>query len=184
MSFERVLEWLANTKGSIALHESFYVWPAIESVHVLTLSVFVGFAAMLDLRLLGVAMGHMPASKVARRLLPWTAAGFVTMVVSGVLIFYANPVHFYHNVFFRAKVLLLILAGLNAWVFHARVWHRVAMWDLDQVTPAAARLAGASSLLLWACIIMAGRLIAYDWFDCDKPQQAIVYWVSGCNPGK
>src|SRR5262245_12903030 len=102
-------EWLAHRPSSIALHESLYLWPAIESVHVLTLGLFVGFAAMLDLRLLGVAFAHMSVSKIARRLLPWTAVAFAVMVISGILVFYANPVHFYHSIFFRSKVVLLIL---------------------------------------------------------------------------
>jgi hypothetical protein len=67
-------------------------------------------------------------------------------------------------------------------VFHANVWRRVADWDRDAVTPRSARLAGGLSLLLWACIIFSGRMIAYNWFDCDKqPQPALVNWAAGCN---
>lgn len=177
---DALLKWLESTAGSQALHESELMWPLIESVHVLTLTVFVGFSAMLDLRLLGVTFKTMPVSTVARRLLPWTIAAFVVMVISGLLVFYANPVHFYHNVFFRIKFLMLVLAGLNAWVFHAGVWRNVRTWDLAATPPRAARFAGVSSLFLWACIIFAGRLIAYNWFDCDLPQSAAVVWVSGC----
>src|SRR5262245_1147507 len=140
--FERFFEWLASTPGSIALHESIYLWPAIESIHVLTLTLFVGFASMLDLRLLGVAFTHVPVSKVGKRLLPWTSGGFVAMVISGVAVFYANPVHFYHSIFFRVKLVLLVLAGANAWLFHAGIWRRVYDWDLAPVTPGPARLAG------------------------------------------
>jgi hypothetical protein len=87
------------------------------------------------------------------------------MVVSGVLLFYAIPVRTYQNIFFRLKVLMLILAGLNAWVFHSTVYRRVAKWDVDPVTPKRAKLAGAVSLFLWAGIVTAGRMIAYNWFD-------------------
>src|SRR5262245_61812423 len=106
-------EWMAQMPSSVALHESVYFWPGIESVHVLTLGLFVGFAAMLDLRLLGVAFMHIPVSVMAKRLLPWTGGAFVVMVISGIVVFYANPLHFYHNVFFRVKLLMLILAGIN-----------------------------------------------------------------------
>src|SRR4051812_28919041 len=162
---ESSLAWLAGTAGSVALHESVYLWPAIESVHVLTLGLFVGLSAILDLRLLGVSFTHVPAAKLARRLLPWTTAGFAVMVVSGALVFYGNPLHFYHNIFFRLKIVMLILAGINVWVFHRGAWLSIERWGVEAVTPPAARIAGAASLVLWVSIIFAGRLIAYNWFE-------------------
>jgi hypothetical protein len=174
-------QWLATTSGSIALHESLYMYPLVESVHVLTLCLFVGLATLLDLRLIGVVFKRVPVSEVARRLLPWMAVGFAIMVITGGMLFYAIPIRSYHSIWFRTKVILLVLAGLNAWVFHARIWRSVAAWDLDPVTPKAARVAGAASLVLWAGIIVTGRMIAYNWFDCDKPQPSVVVWAAGCD---
>jgi hypothetical protein len=174
-------EWLASTAGSIALHESLYMYPLVESMHVLTLCLFVGLASVVDLRLMGVVLRRVPVSEVARKLLPWVAVGFAIMVITGVLLFYAIPVRSYHSVWFRIKLVLLVLAGLNAWVFHARIWRRVSEWDLAPVPPRAARVAGTASLVLWAGIIVMGRMIAYNWFDCDKPQPPLVVWVAGCN---
>ena len=174
-------EWLAATQGSIALHESMYMYPIVESSHVLALMLFVGFAAILDLRLLGLILKRVPVSQVADRLLPWTIAGFVVMVITGVLLFYAIPVRSYQSIFFRAKVIFLVLAGLNVWFFHTRVFTRIAEWDHDVITPKAARRAGLASLILWGAIIVAGRMIAYNWFDCDiQPQSAFVNWAAGC----
>jgi hypothetical protein len=158
-------EWLANTPGSIALHESIYVYPVIESIHVLTLCLFLGLAAMLDLRLLGITMRETPVSEMADRLLPWTIAGFVVMVISGAFLFYGIPVRTYQNIFFRIKVVLLVLSGVNAFVFHSTIYRKVAEWNLDTVPPIRARLAGGLSLLFWASIVVAGRMIAYNWFD-------------------
>jgi hypothetical protein len=175
------VEWLASTPWSIALHESLHVYPLIESTHVLTLALFVGLAIMLDLRLLGLTLRHVPVSEVTARLLPWTKAGFVIMFITGVLLFYAIPVRTYQSIFFRAKVAMLILAGLNVWLFHSRVEQRVADWDLAPVTPVAARMAAIVSLTLWAGIVIAGRMIAYNWFDCDvQPQSDFVNWAAGC----
>jgi hypothetical protein len=78
LSFLTFCQWLADTPGSIALHESVYVYPVIESIHVLTLCLFLGLAVTLDLRLLGIGMRQTPVSEVADRLLPWTVAGFVS----------------------------------------------------------------------------------------------------------
>ena len=165
MSLLTFCEWLANTPGSIALHESIYVYPVIESIHVLTLCLFLGLAAMLDLRLLGITMRETPVSEMADRLLPWTIAGFVVMVISGAFLFYGIPVRTYQNIFFRIKVVLLVLSGVNAFVFHSTIYRKVAEWNLDTVPPIRARLAGGLSLLFWASIVVAGRMIAYNWFD-------------------
>jgi len=181
MSLLPFCQWLADTPGSIALHESLFMYPLVESAHVLTLCLFLGMAIMFDLRLLGLTMTSVPISAIKRRLGPWMVGGFVVMVITGSLLFYAIPVRSYQSIWFRGKVVALILAGLNAFVFHAGVDRRVAEWDLAPVPPPAARRAGATSLVLWAVIVVAGRMIAYNWFDCDKqPQSHIVNVLAGC----
>ena len=165
MSLLAFCQWLEKTPGSVALHESLWVYPLVESVHVLTLCLFVGLAAMLDLRLLGLTMRSTRVSVVVSQFLPWMAAGFCIMVLSGAALFYAIPVKTYLNIFFRVKVVLLTLAGLNAWVFHGSVYRRVAEWDVDALIPSAAKRTAVLSLALWVGIVFAGRMIAYNWFD-------------------
>ncbi|MGH9144785.1 MAG: DUF6644 family protein [Vicinamibacterales bacterium] len=181
MSLLPFCQWLADTSGSIALHESLYMYPLVESTHVLTLCLFLGMAIMFDLRLLGLTLTRVPITEMKRRLGPWMLIGFVVMVATGALLFYAIPVRSYQSIFFRTKIVALLLAGLNAFVFHSTIDRRVAEWDLDPVPPRAARRAGATSLVLWAVIVVAGRMIAYNWFDCDKqPQSHFVNVVAGC----
>ena len=166
MDLFRFFEWLGNTSWSIALHESRYVFLLVLMIHVLTLSVFVGTAAMIDLRLLGKTMTRVPVSQVVTRLLPWSEAGFLVMVVTGTLLFYAAPVARYENVFFRLKMAALLIAVMNVWVFRCTIYRRVGEWDLDPVPPRRVRMVGALSLLLLAIIITAGRMMAYQdyWF--------------------
>jgi hypothetical protein len=142
------------------------VFLGVLMVHVLTVSVFVGTAVMIDLRLLGRTMTHVPASQVIARLLPWSEAGFVVMVVTGTLLFYASPLARYENMFFRMKMAALVLALLNAWLFRRTAYRRVAEWDLDPVPPRRVRMTGAVSLALLATIITTGRMMAYSayWF--------------------
>jgi hypothetical protein len=102
------------------------------------------------------------------------------MLVTGVLLFYAIPVRSYQNIFFRLKLFALVLAGANAWIFHNGIHKRVADWNLDTVPPRRARVAGAASLALWAAIIVCGRMIAYNWFDCDLTHRPFVRWAEGC----
>lgn len=182
MTPHAIMEWLANTEWSIALHESQYAYSIIESIHVWALCLFVGFAVLLDLRLVGAIFRDVPVSHMTKRLLPWTKLGFLIMVVSGVVLFYAIPLRTYHNVFFRVKAILLILAGLNAFAFHNGIYRHIDKWDTDGPTPRAARRAGMASLVLWAAIVFSGRLIAYNWFDCAKPQSALVGVFAGCTP--
>ena len=183
MSLLAFFEQLAESPWSVSIHESEIAYSIIESIHVWSMCLFFGLAVMFDLRLLGWTMRKVPVSEFARRLLPWTVAGFVIMVISGTLLFYAIPVRSYQNIFFRFKMILLLLAGLNVWIFHSRVYPRVVTWDIDGVPPRAARVAGALSLALWIGIIVSGRMIAYNWFDCDRqPQPAIINFLTSCEP--
>lgn len=173
-------EWLAATPWSIALHESLYAYPLVESTHVLTLMLFAGTLVMVDLRLLGLAFTAIPVSQFSRRVLPWTVAGFVVMTATGLLLFYAIPVRTWQSLWFRIKVVLLLLAGLNAWHFHRRIEADRARWDDAPRPPRAARASAALSLAAWAGIIVTGRMIAYNWFDCDRPQPDWVIFAAGC----
>lgn len=175
------LTWLAGTPWSVSLHESLWVWPLLESTHVLALAWFVGAAIALDLRLLGVTPRSIPARSYTQRLLPWTRAGFALMVVTGVLLFTATPVTYYESLFFRIKVLLMLVAGANVWYFHGRTQRGVAAWDTGVRPPRAARVAAVVSLVAWGGVVAAGRLVAYNWFACDLQTRAT--WVtrlSGC----
>jgi hypothetical protein len=182
MSLLTFFEWLADSPWSVELHESQYAYSIIESVHVWVMSVFFGLVVMFDLRLLNWTFRKVPVSEFNRRVLPWTITAFVIMVISGTLLFYAIPLRSYQNIFFRTKMLLLLLAGLNVWFFHTRIYPAVANWDVEASPPRAARVAGALSLVLWVCIVVAGRMIAYNWFDCDRqPQSALINFLTSCD---
>ena len=142
-----VLQKLAETEWSVALHESLWVWPLLESTHVLTLAMFAGTAMLFDLRLTGCGAALVPASQVMLRLLPWTRLGFAIMVATGLLLFYATPVRNYQNIFFRTKMVLMLLAGLNVWFFHRGIYRRVHEWGDAPLPPRAAQLAGYASLV-------------------------------------
>ena len=159
------IEWLEKTPASVSFHESIWSFPIVESVHVLGLCLFLGMAVLTDLRLLGITYRKVPVSEMMARLLPWTWTGAIIMVVSGCVLFLNTPVRYYTNIFLRVKFVMLFLAIVNAWVFHSGVYRNVAKWERDLVTPFYARMAGAISLVMWGGIVVAGRMIAYNWFD-------------------
>ena len=181
MSLLALCEWLASTRWSIALHESLYAYPLVETTHVLSLMLFVGTVSLVDLRLLGWLFRDVAVSEVTARLLPWTVAGFAIAVSSGSLLFFAIPVRTYQSLFFRIKVVMLLVAGVNAALFHRRTKRGALVWDRLPTPPLRARAAGAVSLVSWVTVIAMGRMIAYNWFDCDRqPQTAFVNWAAGC----
>jgi len=179
---ESFLGWLGSTGWSIKLLESLYAWSFVESSHVLLLALFVGTAMMMDLRLTGVAFRGVPASAFTERLLPWTRVAFGLMVVTGGLLFYSSPLKYYHNLFFRIKMILLVISGLNIWFFHTRIYRSISEWDDELHPPRAVRIAGVVSLVVWTGIVFSGRLVAYNWFECDlQPQSAFVNWAASCD---
>ena len=165
MDLHGFMAWLNETAGSIAIRESILFYPIVETTHVLSLAIFLGMIALLDLRLTGLGFRTAPVSQVAGRLLPWAFFGFGLMVVSGLLLFYSGPLRAYANIFFRIKIVMIALAGVNALVFHKTIYRSVSSWDADPIPPPRARMAGAFSLLLWSGVVICGRMQAYNWFD-------------------
>lgn len=173
-------EWIGSQSGSQSLIGSFYMWNWIESTHVLTLMVFLGMLFMIDLRMLGWSMTNVPASTVNARLNIPMFIGFFIMITTGLILFYANPVHETQSIWFRIKLIFLVAAGVNAWLFHKAMQKSAGTWDRDPVPPKRIRVGAAMSIGLWTVVIIMGRLMAYDWFDCDTPQGAFINWAVGC----
>jgi hypothetical protein len=161
MSLASFLQWLHDTQFSTMMRESLWAEPIVETIHVLTLTLFLGFAVLLDMRLLGVAMKRRRMSEVLGQLNPWLFGGFAVMIVTGLLLFSGDPVAFYSTTVFKVKMIMLVLAGLNVLIFNATIGRRVAEWDLNLTTPGGAKLAAVVSLILWVLIVAAGRWIAY-----------------------
>ena len=162
MSVIRFMQWLNDTAFSITMRDSTWAEPVVETIHVLTLTLFLGFTVLLDLRLLDVSMHRRKVSDVVEELNPWLMGGFLVMIVTGVLLFCGDPVAFYNSIFFKVKMLMLLLAGLNVWLFNATVGRKVAEWEIDAETPGRAKAAAVVSLVLWVAIVAAGRAIAYS----------------------
>ena len=154
-------EWLQGLPWASGIKQSSWQFPVIESVHSLAIAVMLWPAAILDMRLLGVLMKRRKVSTVALQFLPWVWTGFTVMVLSGVLLFAAEAVKCYNSPFFRAKVVLIGVAGLNALIFHKTVFGNVQDWDESDRAPFRARLAGGCSLLVWIGVVAMGRALAY-----------------------
>ncbi len=154
-------QWLDQTAVGSTIRQSLWLFPAIETVHLLGMAALVGTITVLDLRLLGWAMPQRRVSEVVPRLLPWAWLGFGVQVVTGVLLFSSEAVKIYGNPAFRLKMLLLLLAGIQALMFQTVVSRRLQAWDDRPSLPVMAKVTGITSILLWLGIVTAGRFIGF-----------------------
>jgi len=154
-------QWLENSSWATAIHQSLWLFPMLETAHLFGIVSLVGATSALDLRLIGLTMKGEPVSKIAGRLLPWAWAGLTIQVVTGFCLFASEATRCFENTAFRIKMVMLVLAGLNALIFHQTVYRRVASWDEAPATPLGAKFAGCCSILLWFGIVAAGRWIAF-----------------------
>ena len=161
MSILEIAQWLQDLPLAQQVRESDILFPYLSIAHVVGLALAGGSIAYLDLRLLGFGLKRAPVAKVAASLLPCMWTGWVLMFLSGSMIVISEAVMLYESWFFRAKLIMMTLAGINALIFHFTVFRRVGEWDLAPVAPMQARVTGALSLTLWMGMIAAGRLIPY-----------------------
>ncbi len=159
--FDRFLQWLESTSPAIAISESSWLFPGIESVHVLAIALVVGSITMVDLRLLDLNLRERPAGELIAEVLPWTWISFAVAVCSGALLFSSNATHYWGTVPFRAKMLLLTLAGINMLAYHATIHRSVDLWGRRPSTPRAAKISGGLSLGLWIGVVTLGRWIGF-----------------------
>jgi hypothetical protein len=138
-----------------------WVFPIIETIHVLCLTVVFGSIAMVDMRLLGLVGRRVPFTKLYRELIPWTWAAFAGAVVFGSILAAGKIQDYAHSPVFMAKFVLMGLAGLNMIAFHIGAYRNVASWDKAVRTPTGARLAGALSHVFWISVIVCGRWVGF-----------------------
>ena len=152
---------LEATPFAVAISESEWLFPTIETVHVIALTLVVGSIAMLDLRMLGVTTRNLGVMQLSEEVLPWTWGAFVVAALTGSLMFSSAATKYYANIPFRMKMVLLLAAGINMAIFNFTAFRAVHDWNLRLPTPMAARVAASLSLLFWIAVVFAGRWIGF-----------------------
>jgi hypothetical protein len=175
-----LFEWLRDVPGAVdgdpftswsqQFGGSLHLWALTEGTHVVALMLFAGTIFLVDLRMLGVMFRDTPYSTLNAKVLPLTIAGFVLVVGTGLLLFFANPVHYYHSVAFRIKFIFLLIAAANIFWFHYVIEKKKAEWDARPSPPAPVKLAAGVSLVSWMVVIIFGRLMALNAFGCESLQ--------------
>lgn len=152
----------ALEEGSIAsaMRDSLWLFPLVETVHIIGFSILVGAVIMFDLRILGVSK-RISVRMLARHLLPWSVGALLLIVPTGTLMFASEASDLVGNRAFVVKMLLLMLAGANAGAFHLGSFRDAELWDQNAPSPTGAKLHAIASMLIWIGVITCGRLIAY-----------------------
>ncbi|MGD0677299.1 MAG: DUF6644 family protein [Polyangiaceae bacterium] len=161
MNLDAWLTRLQDTDWATAIRESGSLFPWVESVHVLALTLVVGSISVVDLRLLGWASRERPVRRVLGDVLPCTWIAFAIATVSGGLLFSSNALTYAHNPFFRVKIVALLALGVNAAVFGQLTSRGIDGWDVAPRPPLRVRASGAFSLVLWIGVVLCGRWIGF-----------------------
>lgn len=147
-----------------AMRQWLWLYPSVETVHIVGIGLLFGSIAVFDLRLIGFSR-KISVRTLARHVLPWTAASFLLIVPSGLMMFTAHATEFIDSPVFVLKMCLIMAAGVNAALFHTIAFRTADVWDSEEMRklppPPSARAAGAMSLLIWISVIACGRLLAY-----------------------
>lgn len=156
-----ICQWMADSDVGTHIRESDNLFSVIETVHVLGIMFTAGTIAIVDLRILRLLLTRYSLEEIIRPLVNITWLGFSVMASTGFLLFWSEADKLYFNLAFRLKLTLLLLAGINQWIFQKTLFRDLAAWGAAVVMPWRARLAATLSLGLWLGIIVLGRAIAY-----------------------
>ena len=160
MSLNQFWDWIQDSELAFQIGAT-WLFPLLESIHVLGVAFLLGSILVVDLRLLGLTAISYTFSRLERELTYWTWGAFVITVVTGIGMFISRPGAYAENPAFQVKLIFLLLAGVNLIVFKRLVYSTVEQWDDSPIIPLRARLSGLFSLALWAGVILAGRWVGH-----------------------
>ncbi len=156
---ENLTHWMENSALGQWVFSIGWVWPVAEIFHFIGLSLLLGSMLIVDLRLMGFF--RQITIETTHKLLPWAIAGFTINLITGVLFLFGDPARYAANIGFQIKVILILIAGLNALYFFWKIRPDMNSWSKDAKPPLIARTVAFLSLGVWFSILLLGRLIPY-----------------------
>jgi hypothetical protein len=134
-----------------------WMWPVCETLHFIGLSLLLGVVFIVDLRMMGFMKNVSFAT--LHRLLPWAVLGFGINVITGMFFFIGAPFQYTTNVAFQWKILLVLVAGLNALYF--TVLDQPWMLKSGDEAPGTAKVFALSAMFLWVAIMFFGSMLPF-----------------------
>ena len=135
-----------------------WLFPVIESVHLLALALLGGAVFLVDFRLVGLVLKERPVSELARDARPWMIGALVGMILTGIPLFLSEPIKCYYSTAFWIKMTTLPIAVVFAFTVRTRVTRSESVHN----TTRRQQLVGALSIALWFTVAAAGRWIGFS----------------------
>lgn len=164
-SVQAFSDWLAGTPLSMQIKTVGWIIPTVQTVHILSISIVMSAAAMVNLRVLGVLSRGEPLAAVASRFVPWIWWTLVALLFSGGTLIIGEPGRSLRNPAFILKMSMLAAVLVLTLIFQRGLRHDDRFWESASGSRIGGRLIAAASLVFWVGIVFAGRWIAYLGVD-------------------
>lgn len=151
--------WIEAQPLHLFMEQNKLAFVAAETLHFMGLTILIGALMIIDLRGLGF-FKRMPLLE-AHKLVPVAIGAFLVQLLTGIAFIFNGPQNYFDDLSFRIKMLLVVLAGLNALAFEFAVFRPLAAGKSGVETGAVIKISSAASLIIWACVLICGRLIPY-----------------------
>jgi hypothetical protein len=155
-----ILNWMESTWVNNLANGPQWSWPIMETLHFTGMCLLFGAIIVMDLRLLGFDRVATPHAAL-HTLIPLAIAGFSINLITGIVFLFGNPYRYAMNISFCIKAVLILLAGANAIYFWLKAMPILSRIGPHEDTPTSVKVVGVTSLILWASVLAAGRLIPY-----------------------
>ena len=152
-------EWLATTSLSNTIQNVSWIIPTIQTIHIVCVAIVISATFLVDLRILGLFSRSQTLASLSERFLSWVWWALIVLLVTGSLLITGEPGRSITNPAFFAKMIMLVIVASLTWLLQRPLATDAGYWDGNRAI--AARGIAILSLLLWSCIVFAGRWIAY-----------------------
>jgi hypothetical protein len=156
---ESFCDWLSTTSVSIAFQSANWFVPSVQTIHIIAIAILLMSVYLVSLRLIG--FGSMPMAATVLRLGPWIWTTLLVLLVTGMLLTITEPARELLNWVFRAKMLLVAIMAIIVALVQSRLKRDPEYFSASAGRRLTARSVGILTLLIGACIVTAGRWIAY-----------------------
>jgi uncharacterized membrane protein len=154
-------DWLAVTELSNVIQNVSWIIPTVQTIHIVCVAIVISATFLVSLRVLGIFDRSQTIGALSHRFLPWIWYALAVLLVTGSLLIIGEPNRSLMNPAFGLKMLMLIVVASLTAVLQRPLATEAGYWDASGQRRALARSIAVLSIVLWSCIVFAGRWIAY-----------------------
>jgi len=152
-----LFDQLEQTFLGTVIRDSAWLFPVIESIHLLGLAILGGSILILDLRLLNILLTSIPINSINQNCRLWFRIGISVMIFTGIPLFISESIKCYYNPFFWIKMITLTTALIFTFTVRAKVIKNSDTYK----NPIKVRATGVFSMLCWFTVAASGRWIGF-----------------------